>query len=369
MENVSCFHYLRGRWPPLVLFISGELWAILLRMKHAQSVVVSDLHFGDPRCTLHSMRVARAFTGRLREFAPLHEIILLGDILDLQLANWAQAMEGRIMDSPRNRAVGFRYFLNFLLEETGVRSVVYVPGNHDYKIFDYHSVERYLLAPLRNGRKLPGKISFFRTFQNSFLQGILTVPGARIRVVYPHYAVKIGKSRIILTHGHFFDPSQAFSHEIGKVFSGSSGLSAEQIRKLRHAYFRRVSLYQNVVSGFSLKKELRQMFSALYEPFTSIQHRLRHRARKTFLTPATLRSIDSYIRYCCRRMKVDAVIFGHTHHAGSATLAHGPVKHVWNAGTFLRESPRSPDGTFVTIEHDPKKSLAECVRVHELRGA
>lgn len=337
-------------------------------MKPAHSVVVSDLHFGDPRCTLHSMRVARAFAERLREFAPVHELILLGDILDLQLANWAQAMEGRIAGGPGKRATGFRYFLNFILQETGVRSVVYVPGNHDYKIFDYHSVERYLLTPLRKGRKLPGKISFFRTFHNSFLQGVVASPDAQIRVVYPHYALKIGKSRIILTHGHFFDPSQAFSHEVGKVFSKGSGLSTEEICKLRHAYFRRVSLYQNVVSGFSMKKELRQLFSALYEPLTSIQHRLRHRTRKTFLTPATVRSIESYILFCCRRMKVDAVIFGHTHRAGSATLPHGPVRHVWNAGTFLRESPRSPDGTFITVEHNPKKELAACVQVHELRA-
>ncbi|HSP07650.1 MAG TPA: metallophosphoesterase [Acidobacteriota bacterium] len=331
------------------------------------SLVISDLHFGDPRCSLHSMRVARAFTERLREFTPLREVILLGDILDLQLANWAQAMEGRILDGPKNRAVGFRYFLNFLLQETGARSAVYVPGNHDYKIFDYHSVERYLLEPLRKGRKLSGKISFFRTFPNSFLQGILTVPDVRIRVVYPHYSIKIGKSRILLTHGHFFDPAQAFSHEVGKVFSKGSGLSTEEVRRLRHDYFRRVSLYQNVVSGFSMKKELRQLFSALYEPFTSIQYRIRHRTRKTFLTPATLRSIESYILFCCRRMKVDGLIFGHTHHSGSASLRHGPVKHVWNAGTFLHESPGSPDGSFILIQHDGKKDLGECVQVHEFR--
>jgi UDP-2,3-diacylglucosamine pyrophosphatase LpxH len=332
------------------------------------SLVMSDLHFGDPRCSLHSMRVALALVDRLREFSPLKEIVLLGDILDLQLANWAQAMEGRLLPPPATRAVGFRYFINFLLQETGARSVVYVPGNHDYKIFDYHSVERYLIAPLREGRKLSGKISFFRSFKNGFLQGIVTVPDTIVRIVYPHYSIRLNKFRIILTHGHFFDPTQAFSHEIGKVFGATSGLTPAEINKLRHAYFRRVSLYQNIVSGFSMKKELRQMFSAVYEPFSSLKHRFRHRMRKAFLTPAVIRSMESYITFCCRRMKVHGLIFGHTHRAGKALLQAGPVQYVWNAGTFLRESPNSPEGSFITIEHNRKKDPAGCIQVHELHS-
>ena len=51
------------------------------------TLVVSDLHFGDTRCTLHSMRTAEALVARLSAFSPLKEVVLLGDILDLQLAN------------------------------------------------------------------------------------------------------------------------------------------------------------------------------------------------------------------------------------------------------------------------------------------
>ena len=330
------------------------------------SLVLSDLHFGDPRCSLHSMRVVQALAERLRDFAPLQEIVLLGDILDLQLANWAQAIEGRFHDGPKKRAVGFRYFLNFLLQQTSAHRVVYVPGNHDYRIFDYHSVERYLLQPLREGRKLSGKISFFRKFEGGFLQGIVASPGKEIQVVYPHYAIKVNGSRVIMTHGHFFDPTQAFSHEIGKVFGKRPGMTADEIRKLRHKYFRRVSLYQNVVSGFSMKKELRQLFSALYEPLSSVKHMFRHKTRKTFVTPAMIRSIAMYVDYCCRRMKVDGVVFGHTHHPGAMMLHSGPVQHIWNTGTFLRESPSSPSGSFVTIEHNGNKPLSESIRVHLL---
>ena len=94
------------------------------------------------------MKTVYAFVQSLKEFAPLREIFLLGDILDLQLANWAQAIEGMILPN-RGRAVGFRYFINHLLEETGAKEILYIPGNHDYRIFDYHSIDRYLIRPLR----------------------------------------------------------------------------------------------------------------------------------------------------------------------------------------------------------------------------
>src|SRR5437867_2570537 len=134
------------------------------------TLVLSDLHFGDTRCTLHQMRTAEALVEILKAYCPLREIILLGDILDLQLANWAQAIEGMILPPNGRRTVGFRHFLNYLLEKTGARNIIYIPGNHDYRIFDYHSIDKHLIDPLRSGRKLSGKIAFFRSFSDSFLQ-------------------------------------------------------------------------------------------------------------------------------------------------------------------------------------------------------
>src|SRR5262249_52848381 len=154
---------------------------------------------------------------------------------------------------------------------------------------------------------------------------------------------------IVLTHGHFFDPTQAFNHEIGKAFSRKAPLTKEEIRKIRHNYFRRVSLYQNVVSGLSMKKELREWFSSLYEPLTSFSTKYIHRNRKSFLPPAMKHSIQHYVQYCCRQKKVEGVIFGHTHRAGKAILNEGPVRCIWNCGTFLKESSKSPEGTFLTI--------------------
>lgn len=330
------------------------------------SIVLSDLHFGDSRCSFHSMKTAEAFVEYLQKYKPVTEIILLGDILDLQLANWAQAVEGKFLEGPKKRAVGFRYFINYLLEQTGCKRVIYVPGNHDYRVFDYHSIEKSLLTPLREGKKLSGKMSFYRAFPRSFLQGIFAKPGTEIKIVYPHHSMIVNKTRIVLTHGHFFDPTQAFNREIGKLFTKKQNLPAKEIQRIRHKYFRRVSFYQNVVSGLSVRRELRDWFNNIYQPMTGLTSLMHHRSRKTFLTPAMKRSIEQYVRYCCRSKKVEGVIFGHTHRAGKANLTTGKIRCVWNSGTFLQESKKSPLGSFLTILQDDVTPIEEAIEVHYL---
>jgi UDP-2,3-diacylglucosamine pyrophosphatase LpxH len=327
------------------------------------ALVLSDLHFGDTRCSLHSMRSAQALVEKLKQYQPLEEIFLLGDILDLHLATWSQAIEGRILEKPLKRAVGFRYFLNFLIQETRAKLITYIPGNHDYKIFDYHSIDRHLIDPLRNGKKLSGRVSYFRSFTPSFLQGLLQTTAAQFHVVYPHHVLRIGKARILLTHGHYFDPAQSFYQEIAKAFPPSA--SRDEIPKHRKAFFRRASAYQNVVSGLAIQPRLRTIFNSFYQPVTSIKQSLRHRDRKSFLTKAMRRNIESYVQFCCRG-KVEGVIFGHTHHPGKTSFQDGAIRHVWNCGTFLRESPSSPIGSFLTVQLNARNGLEDAVQVHVL---
>ena len=326
------------------------------------ALVLSDVHFGDTRCSLHSMRTAHALVERLQAFKPLEEIFLLGDILDLQLATWAQAIEGRFHNGPAKRAVGFRYFLNFLITQTNARVITYIPGNHDYKIFDYHSIERHLIDPLRSGKKLSGKVSYFRKFTPSFFQGLVQSPDVLFRVLYPHHTMKIGPARVLLTHGHYFDPTQSFYQEISKAFR--DGVSRDKIPQLRKTFFRRASAYQSIVSGFSIQPRLRSLFNTFYQPVSGWKYSLNHRHRKAFLTPAMRRNIESYVTYCCRG-KIDGVIFGHTHRAGKTALQDGAVRHVWNSGTFLRESDKSPHGSFLTLNLNAQ-TLDEAVQVHLL---
>ena len=326
-------------------------------------LVLSDLHFGDSRCSLHSMKTVRALVEKLQPYSPLEEIILLGDILDLQLANWAKSIEGVFAGGPKKRTVGFRYFLRFLVEQTKAKRVTYVPGNHDYKLFDYHAIEHALIRPLRSGKKLSGRIAFFRKFSPSFLQGILTGLPAEFNLVYPHYTLRAGRERIILTHGHYFDPTQAFAHEIAKVFTDP--VAKEEIPRLRNQFFRRASFYQNMMSGLSIQPKLRDIFNTIYQPVITFKETLRRHTRKSFLTPAMKRSIEFYIAFCCRG-KIAGLIFGHTHHPGKTEFRDSNVRYVWNAGTFLRESKESGAGSFITVCLSAK-SLQNAVTVHLLK--
>ena len=332
-------------------------------MVNKYALVLSDLHFGDTRCSLHAMRTAYALVHRLQEYQQIDEIFLLGDILDLQLATWSQSIEGRILNGPAKRAVGFRYFLNFLLRETRAGTVTYIPGNHDYKIFDYHSIDRHLILPLKSGKKLSGKVSYFRKFTPSFLQGLIEGDAAQFRVLYPHHTIRTSGGRLLLTHGHYFDPSQSFYQEIRKAFPET--IEKDKIPAYRKEFFKRTSAYQNFVSGLSIQPRLRNLFNSIYQPVTTLKQTIQHRERKSFLTNAMRRNMETYVAFCCRG-KVEGVIFGHTHHPGKTTFQDGPLRFAWNSGTFLRESKSSPAGSFITIRLNGQRDLNEAVKVHLL---
>ena len=79
-----------------------------------------------------------------------------------------------------------------------------------------------------------------------------------------------------------------------------------------------------------------------------------------------IRSINQYVSFCCRSKKVDAVIFGHTHRAGKAKLSDGAVRYVRNSGTFLRESPFSPAGSYLIIRNGGRTPLDQAVEIRHL---
>ena len=144
----------------------------------AEAIVFSDLHFGDPRSLLHDDSHLDKLLSIARQHRPIRRIVLLGDILDLQIGNWSLAIEGLPQAGGHKRSAGFRRFLNELVAQVEPKYVHFVPGNHDYRVFDYLSVDRYLMARLATGKRLHGKVSFYRHFRKPFLRGVLTASTA-----------------------------------------------------------------------------------------------------------------------------------------------------------------------------------------------
>ena len=99
----------------------------------AVRVILSDLHFGDRKCSLRREAVSKGFRKFLLGLGRIKEVILAGDILDANIASLTQAIEGVRGSGTWPRRIGFRKWLSFTFGGRGVPvgRIVYVPGNHD----------------------------------------------------------------------------------------------------------------------------------------------------------------------------------------------------------------------------------------------
>jgi len=104
----------------------------------AKRVIFSDLHFGDASCSLSSQPVALGLRSFLWGLGDVKELILAEDILDANISSLHVAIEGRNGSSSWPKQLGFRRWLASLFENDNfnVESIVYVPGNHDYIIWN-----------------------------------------------------------------------------------------------------------------------------------------------------------------------------------------------------------------------------------------
>jgi UDP-2,3-diacylglucosamine pyrophosphatase LpxH len=341
----------------------------------SEALVFSDLHFGDPRSALHRPEVLDKLLRALRPHAPIRRLVLLGDILDLQMSNWSWAVEGVPVGGAGRRLPGFRRFLNRLVQQAGVHSVHYVPGNHDYRVFDYLSVERHLIDRLAAGDRLRGRVHFYRSFSRPFLRGLLESPEVDFSVVYPHLSLRLGAERLILTHGHLLDASQGFGVDSARAFRRVDPGDGRAVARARQDFFRRVGLYQSLVDGGAVSHQFRKRvyLRALkaWNAFATLSDPTRSGARGRPIDRRLQANIAAYLRFCCRPGRVDGFIFGHTHRPGGIALSRpgGAAIPVWNSGTFLDERRKpagGPWGSFLLVGAG-SGPVAERVRLEWLK--
>lgn len=106
----------------------------------AKRLIFSDLHFGSPHCSLRRKVVVDGLNKFLNEIGPVDEIIFAGDILDANISTLTIAMEGvRAKEAGAwPRQLGFRKWLSiiFKLKNFSAKKIIYIPGNHDYVIWN-----------------------------------------------------------------------------------------------------------------------------------------------------------------------------------------------------------------------------------------
>ena len=115
-------------------------------------VAISDLHFGVQETSMNDRKVRLKIIETIVGLLPVDRIILLGDIFDLDLGRFGDAIDGR--STQGWSIVGFRTFIKECLDR-GIKDPqwVYIPGNHDYDLFDVPARLEGMNADLEKDRR------------------------------------------------------------------------------------------------------------------------------------------------------------------------------------------------------------------------
>jgi UDP-2,3-diacylglucosamine pyrophosphatase LpxH len=210
--------------------------------------VVSDTHLGDDLCTLvrpgPGVGLAEPGPGYVAlrgAVGHVDYLVLLGDVIDFSVASYADAYRAA------------KAFFRALQQDGLAREIVYVPGNHDFDIWNVVEHQVNVINQLKQGglprpfkRAVPGVIdarerhprlrlpdvparpewhSARTDYGGLFLDSITLDPpegGARrgagerltFDFAYPNlYLVTAEGESVLLTHGHYFDAYWTFLGE------------------------------------------------------------------------------------------------------------------------------------------------------------
>lgn len=203
--------------------------------------IISDTHFGDDLCTLvveppgQPPRIGPGYASLRRAIGRVDYLVLLGDVLDFSVASFDKAY--------RHARVFFRQ----LQQDRLAGQLIYIPGNHDFDIWQIVEHQVNVINQLKQGevprafkRSVPAVIDDRRLnpdqkftlpdvtanpewhdnrakYGNLFLDHITRrpsrVPGARaegrkltFNFAYPNlYLVSDAGESVLVTHGHYFE--------------------------------------------------------------------------------------------------------------------------------------------------------------------
>ncbi len=202
--------------------------------------MISDTHFGDRLCTLvdhDQLKIGPKFEAFAQAAGQNNDyLVLMGDIFDFSISNY---------DTAYRRA---RVFFNLIKSRKIAKNIIYVPGNHDFDMWQTVQQQYKIIRQVRHGKEprsirwsVPGLIDDRTTSQNRgfqipgvidkpidpdryptgellFLNGI-TKDGddpdslTNFYVVYPNLYMATDKESVVITHGHYLEAFWALSGE------------------------------------------------------------------------------------------------------------------------------------------------------------
>ncbi|MGD0921756.1 MAG: metallophosphoesterase [Terriglobia bacterium] len=326
----------------------------------AKTVIFSDLHFGDPSCSLSNQKVALGLRSFLWGLGQVKELILAGDLLDANISSLTRAIEGKKGSGSWPRQIGFRYWLSHLFAEDKfeVERIVYIPGNHDYIIWNILSTNKAFVDPISQGNTPTNLPLTEGTFLQPFIRGVAPEKmRERFLVSYPDHEFELSGRSVLVTHGHYLDETQTLFRNLGALIRKEDGNKRKAIRK----FFIGTAQYQAVANAVSYLKDTREFVEKAYKSISSIFDAI-GKLRNKPIDVNMLKAIEMYLHYF-REKEPDVFIFGHTHEAGhSNTVAFGREKakrligkviDVWNDGSFIKSRSTGQAGTFIVTDDNP----------------
>ena len=344
-------------------------------------LVLSDMHFGTPDSSINDPRFSAPLIEYITSRVPWDEIIFAGDLLDINLATFTRAIEGGQYPALVAPLFGFRQFVQALdarmkqgAPGKGLPDVakrwIYLPGNHDYKVWDMLATKIVCEDVLAGGKPMgsvPTPLMKYRwTGDESFFSGIFRRYGVNDRVIveYPNHEIAFGAEQMVLTHGHYLDAKQTRLNDLSDHLRNAT--TPEEIRKAVRAIFIETAQYQSLANAVSFTRSTRSIVNVLFGPDNWLNKlkKFLNRAggwliRLLFptegtkgqqITPRHLSNIDFYLERFCGYPSIPRwFIFGHTHRQdGGKTSALGVS--VYNAGSCYLD--RGMPVTFIDVETD-----------------
>jgi predicted phosphodiesterase len=299
-------------------------------MATSSVVVLSDAHLGEPHSLLELIAFQEAVVRAVAERAG-RTLVLLGDTLDLDFGTLVTGIEGRYRHPDR---AGLRGLLQALCQRTGISRILYVPGNHDFAVWDWEAMWRHTLRPLHDGGKITGGVLREGCLYDTFLTGLLPGgPAPELTVSFPHCVVTVGGADILCTHGHYLDPRQCGGVSLLELNRLPESERARFLDKL----FKASAQYQTVLEAMAIRRSWRAQAHRLYSAATAPLDWLNawwnslRGLRGKPLSSKQVPMIEAYLRYVARGTTASAFIFGHTHVPGRRET---PIP-IYNSGSFV----------------------------------
>ena len=362
-------------------------------------VVFSDSHVGDRHCSLRKEEAQNKFINDLKQYPVIEELILLGDIFEINLAPLNKALDGTpgyFEPEPKKKEnekdhnyLGMRSFLK-KLDGLPIKKIVYLPGNHDYHFLQLLNSIAHDQEPMDEGKDIKPDPRFRVSCDRSFLNGLFP-PSLqdKFTVEYPEHLVTTSTGeKIVLTHGHHLDKTQTLLQNIEDAFKEASQDDPSEMKKHILQYESRINAYQGIAYSQSKNYELRNFIDKTYNRLNRLiklpgklwrwwQQRAHHKSglRRKPISKDLMMRVKIFLQFISEHKdkKIAAFVFGHTHDPDLKWDSERKLL-VANCGSFLVEWKRPRGfgddefvGTYVVIDKDSENlTIDERIKVRLL---